>query len=332
MATTVNTAFSEFLSGRVNLDPDEVDGARRSRDWLMSQIDEIPTRMPEFPRLYSDVHIHYGSFARRTKIRDLDDLDMIIGISALGTSYLDTGSRVELTVPDGIALRSHCHDGGSLLNSRKIINLFIDYFREIPQYAKSELKRNGSAAVLNLTSYPWSFDIVPAFFTVPESDGRTYYIIPDGIGHWMKTDPRIDQARVSTVNQAHDGNALNAIRVMKYWNRRRTMVTMAPYVLECIVLDYYEQALSKASAYVDIALPGLFTHVSSAVLGAVYDPKRIQGDINLLSWDDRVSISARAQEDAQRAMEARRLEDGGNHRASIGVWRQVFGDGYPRYG
>jgi hypothetical protein len=332
MATTVNAAFSEFLSGRVNLDQGEAEGARRSRDWLMSQVDEIPTRRSEFPQLYPDVHIHYGSFARRTKIRELDDLDMIIGISALGTTYLDTGSRVTLTVPDGIALRSYCHDGGNLLNSRKIINLFVDYFGEIPQYANSEVKRDGSAAVLNLTSYTWSFDIVPAFFTMLESDGRTYYIIPDGSGHWMKTDPRIDQARVSTVNQAHDGNVLNAIRIMKYWNRRRTMVTMAPYVWECIILDYYEQALGKASAFVDLELPGLFTYVSSAVLGAVYDPKRIQGDINPLSWDDRVSISARAGQDAQRAAQARRLEDGGNHREAIGVWRQVFGEDFPTFG
>jgi len=196
MATTVVAAFDEFLAEHVNLEPGVTTLARASRDWLLGQIQILPSKHNDFPILYSDVDIHYGSFARRTKIRELDDLDIIIGISALGTTYLNYGNTIQLTVPYGIALRGLCHDGTNLLNSRRVINKFVNHLSEVPQYAKSEIKRNGSAAVLNLTSYTWNFDIVPGFFTAPEFDGRTYYIIPDGNGHWMKTDPRIDQKRI----------------------------------------------------------------------------------------------------------------------------------------
>src|SRR5690606_27714039 len=109
-------------------------------------------------------------------------------------------------------------------------------------------------------------------------------------------------------------------------------ITMAPYLLECIVLDYYERVSSKASAFVDLELPGVLAHVASAVLSTVTDPKRIQSDINTLTWEDRLSISSRAGEDAKRSAEARRLEDAGQHRESIDVWRRVLGDGFPEYG
>lgn len=332
MAITVNSAFSEFLTNFVNLDPEDTKGARASRDWLMKQIEAIPEKRKEFPPLYTDVHIHYGSFARRTKIRELDDLDMIIGLKALGSTYLDSGGKIGITVPNGIALRNLCHDGSALLNSRRVINLFVDYLADVPQYANSDTKRNGSAAVLNLTSYPWSFDIVPGFFTAPEADGRTYYIIPDGQGHWMKTDPRIDQDRVPKINQRHDGNVLGPLRLIKYWNRRPTMPSMQSYLLECIILSYYESALYKASAYVDLEIPTLLAHISMAVLSPVYDPKRIQGDINTLSSDDRFVIAIRASADTKKANEARTLEGAGKQRESINKWGEIFGSDFPKYG
>jgi hypothetical protein len=332
MATTVNTAFSEFMRERVNLDAQDTRDARASRDWLMKQIEVIPENDPSFPRLYPEVNIHFGSFARRTKIRELDDIDILVGIGAVGTTYLDRDGWVELTVPEGIALRRFCHDGSAVLNSRRVVNLFVSTLSKVPQYANSELKRNGEAAVVNLTSYTWSFDIVPAFFTVPEPDGRTYYIIPDGNGHWKKTDPRLDHDRVQRINQVHDGNMLNPLRLMKYWNGRPTMPSIPSYLLECIVLSYYEAALNKASSYVDVEAVSLLAHISTAVTKPIYDPKRIQGDINELTWEERIAISARASTDANRAAEARRLEDAGNHRQAISRWREILGSHFPEFG
>jgi len=332
MATTVITAFNEFLSEYVNLDSTVTTQARASRNWLLSQIQALPGNHADFPVLYPDVDIHYGSFARRTKIRELDDLDMIVGISGLGTTYQDYGSIVRLTVPSGIALRELCHDGTNLLNSRRVINKFVNYLSDISQYKRSEIKRNGVAAVLNLTSYTWCFDIVPGFFTAPEFDGRTYYIIPDGNGHWMKTDPRIDQERTTTVNQLHDGNVLNIIRSIKYWNRRPTMPTMPSYLLESLILNYYANRTDKASSFVDLEVGRVLTYLATAVLGSVQDPKQIQGDINTLALDARLAISFRANADTAKAVEARAAENAKNYELSINLWREVFGPFFPQYG
>lgn len=331
MASTVIMAFNEFLSEIVNLDLDVSKQARSSRDWLVSQIHAIPNKNSEFPPLYPERDMFYGSFARRTKIRELDDLDMIICLKALGTTYSEIGKTVYLNVPEGVLLRGLCHEDSDLLNSRKVINRFVNALKGIPQYEKSELGRNGSAAVLNLKSYMWSFDIVPGFFTTPEADGRTFYIIPDGNGHWMKTDPRVDQEKVTSVNQKHSGNVLNVIRTIKYWNRRSTMPSMRPYLVECILLKYYDSKSTVASQFVDLELVDVFNHIASAVRESIYDPKNIQGDINNLSLNDRRLISSRATSDATKASNARNAERQENHKESIRLWRQIFGSQFPEY-
>ena len=332
MPTTVIAAFKEFLSDVVNLDPSDTALARASRDWLLTQINSIAAAYSDFPPLYPDVNIAFGSFARRTKTRELDDVDLIVGVMALGATYMDSFGKVHLSVPDGIVLRGLCHDGTNLLNSRKVINAFIRRLKDVPQYNKAETGRNQSAAVLNLQSYSWSFDIVPAFFTNPEWDGRTYYIIPDGEGHWMKTDPRLDQARVTNVNQAHSGNVLDAVRLMKFWNARPTMPTMPSYLIETIVLDYYASVGTPATSYVDLEFLKLLDYVSRAVLVSVNDPKNIQGDINSLSWDARLSISSRAGSDLKDAQAARKAETEDDHRTAIRRWGGVLGPSFPTYG
>ena len=332
MPQTVNSAFDTFMRNIVNLEPVDVEGARASRDWLLIQISAVPAQHADFPTLYPDVNIHYGSFARNTKIRELNDVDLIVGLSALGTTYYDAGTAIHLIVPEGIVLRDLCHDGTSLLNSRKVINRFVGGLRDVPQYERSEIKRNGSAAVLNLQSYSWSFDIVPGFFTTPEIDGRTYYIIPDGAGHWMKTDPRVDRDRVSELNQRHGGNVLNAVRLIKYWNQRPTMPTMSSYLLECIVLDYYASNASSAVPWVDLEALSLLDYLSRAVYNSVPDPKRIQGDINTLSADERRAIAARASVDLQKATAARAVEQQDDHRTAIRLWSEVLGTDFPSFG
>jgi hypothetical protein len=331
MALTVNSAFGEFMEDQVNLDGDESELARSSRDWLVGQIAALPNRTIDFPTLYHDIDIHFGSFARKTKIRELDDLDMVIGLNAMGTTYETVGSQVRLSVPTGSVLSDLCHPGSIALNSRRVINRFVTGLSSIPQYEKADISRSGSAAVLKLKSYPWSFDIVPGFLTTPELDGRTYYVIPDGKGHWMKTDPRIDRDRVTRVNQAHDGRVLAPLRLAKFWNRRPTMPSMPSYLLENLVLSYYEGPVS-ASSFVDVELMRLLESIASGVFRSVQDPKGIQGDLNTLELNERFLIAMRALEDVAKAKEARRLEVKENYGSSISMWREILGPSFPLFG
>lgn len=203
----------------------------------------------------------------------------------------------------------------------------------MPQYSKADFKRNGAAAVLSLQSYDWRFDIVPCFMTSMDISGRTYYLIPDGSGNWKKTDPRIDRDRVKEINRNHDGNVLNVIRIIKYWNQRATMPSMPSYLLETMIVNYYanRSETDKASQYVDLEIPRVLQYLAGSIYSSVPDPKNIQGNINNLSLEERTKIANRASADKQKAEEARSFENNGDHQSSIQKWREIFGDQFPKY-
>lgn len=328
MGRTVITAFNDFQKNVVNLDSEITKTARRSRDWLLGQISEFPTRNNDFPKLYEQKNVFFGSFARKTKIRELDDIDLMVAFSAVEGYYADHGDYITIHVKEE-RLALLCNNGTDTLNSRKVINKIISQLNQVSQYASAEMKRNQEAATLKLKSYTWNFDIVPCFFTKKDDHERDYYLIPDGNGNWKKTDPRIDSKRTSEVNQYHDGNVLNVIRIIKYWNRRPTMPSMSSYLLENMILNYYIQnQYNKASKYVDLEIIKVFQYLSSQIFSSVSDPKGIQGELNKLSFDDKLKISVRAKLDYQRATEARNLEENGDHDNSIKKWKEIFGQSF----
>ena len=242
MTRNINTAFSNFMKNFVNLDADRSSKARSSRNWLIDQINVIQSQNDDFPKLYKEKNIFFGSFARNTKIRELDDIDLMICLNANGTTYNEYSNytnNIELYVPDSYAtLKCLCHNNSNSLNSTKVINIFKKYINLVPQYLNSEVHKNMEALTLKLSSYEWNFDIVPCFFTAEDSQGKTYYIIPDGKGYWKKTDPRIDRDNVTTLNQNLDGNLLNVIRLVKYWNRKKSIGINSSYLLETMIINF----------------------------------------------------------------------------------------------
>lgn len=332
MTNTVIQAFDEFLKNFINLLPETTDTARHSRDWLISQINNSESKEELFPELYSDINISFGSFARKTKIRELDDIDLMLGLKAEGSKYIDRLNAIEIDVPnEAVNLRRLCFENSSKLNSRKVINKFVSMLSLVPQYSKAAIKRNQEAATLKLNTYSWNFDIVPCFMTNEDIHGQSYYLIPDGEGNWKKTDPRKDRKRVTNINQQHSGNILSVIRVMKYWNENAQMPNIPSYVLETIILDYYEAQLSKASSYVDVEIPNILYHISTAVINSVSDPKNIQGDINSLTYLERLKILEVSKRDYQKSLEARQLENDNNMQGSINKWKEVFGNDFPEF-
>ncbi|WP_413536389.1 SMODS domain-containing nucleotidyltransferase [Rahnella inusitata] len=332
MATTVIGAFNEFQKNTVNLDPAITSTARSSRDWLLDKIGGFETQDPTFPYLYQDINIGFGSFARHTKIRPLDDIDLMVGLLADSCCYYEHTDKITIsTKPETTRLTRYTHDDSDYVNSRKVINTFTASLKNVGQYDKAEINRNQEAATLKLKSYDWNFDIVPCFQTRPDTYGKTFYLIPDGFGHWKKTDPRVDRTKIQELNSRFDGNLLDVIRVVKYWQQRPTMPTMGSYLLETMLLSYYTSRFT-CQKWVDLELHEIFNYLASAVYLPVWDHKGIQGNINGLSYDEKAKISARCTLDAARVIEARQYESADDYKASIGIWRDIFGNSFPQYG
>lgn len=328
MAKTVNAAFTEFNKNIVNLDSDRTNKARSSRDWLITQLEGLPKKIDDFPKLFDGMHIKYGSFARNTKIRPLDDIDLIITFSANGTEYFiqSYGKNYTLSVPETATnLRKLCNDDGTL-NSKKVVNKIVSSLKEIEHYKSADIHRRQEAATLKLNSYEWNFDIVPALYT-----DTGYYLIPDGIGGWKATDPRIDQKRVNEINQKHNGKVLQIIRTLKYWNNIAAMPTIPSYLFENIILNYFDSKI-ESSDWIDINLFQFWQHLKLAIYSDISDPKGFQGNLNIFTYDEKNKISEKANDAYNIGYEAYKIEtQENNQEKAINKWRTIFGNDFPQY-
>ncbi|MDK2791616.1 MAG: hypothetical protein PWQ25_479 [Deferribacteres bacterium] len=329
MAKTVNNAFNIFNRDFVNLDPDETKIARSSRDWLITQLTNLPNKIDDFPRLYEGMHIKFGSFARNTKIRPLDDIDLILTFSADGTTYWthSYGKSYTLIVPDTATnLKKLCYENSNHLNSIKFVNKLVSSLKGIGHYQSADIHRRQEAATLKLTSYDWNFDIVPAFYT-----DTGYYLIPDGNGGWKATDPRVDQQKVTDINQKHNSSILQIIRTLKYWNRRAKMPTIPSYLFENLILNYFNSK-DEILDFIDVNMINFWYYLKDAIYNNVNDPKGFQDNLNTLSFEEKQKISEKAKDAYNKGYEAYQLEvEEKDQEKAINKWGEIFGDDFPDY-
>lgn len=326
MATTVGIAFEEFNRDAVNLDSDRTAKARESRDWLIKRLSNFDQEEGlYFPFEYNDKHIKFGSFARKTKIRELDDIDLMFCLSGNYATYsYNDGIYYIHTENAGDRLKKISDN--NILNSTRVINKFLSALSNIEHYKSADIHKRGEAATLKLTSYEWNFDIVPCFYTVD-----SFYLIPDGKGNWKATNPNIDQELITNVNQEYNGLVLQLIRTLKYWNRHNSTNTIGSYLFEQIVINFVKQK-TELSQWIDFNICDFFSYLSSNIFSPVYDPKNIQGDINDLTDKERKSISMKANNAFNKAKEAISAETNEkNQEKAINKWREIFGNKFPKY-
>lgn len=327
MASTVNTAFNEFNRDSVNLLKDRTDKARASRTWLFTQLNGLDSKDDlDFPFKYEANHINFGSFERKTKIRELDDVDLMFCLTADGATYTKYSNNLYQINTPNAGQRLKCLSDNNILNSRRVVNKVKNSLSKISQYSSAELHSRGEAATLNLTSYEWVFDIVPCFYT-----DTGLYLIPNGNGNWKPTDPRVDQTNVTDENQDKDGRLLQLIRTLKYWNRRNSTFTIGSYFFENLVINY-SKSKTELSQWIDYDIKNFFYFLSQAIWNSTFDPKGFQGDLNTFNYTEKLSISQKAEWAYQKASEAIKAEtEEKDMKKSINLWREVFGSSFPQY-
>jgi len=274
MAYTVWGAFEAFRKNSVDLDPDVTKTARASRDYLSEQLKALPSKDPSFPVL-SGGYRAFGSFARKTKIWPLNDIDLLLLLNGRGTNeHTPTGDLYErwLYVNDSSAPLNR-FASNSFVNSTSVLNKIRDGLALVPNYSKATIKRTGEAAVLNLISHTWVFDIVPALSVVDAYGTTLYFLIPDGSGDWKRTDPRKDQAYLARVCDQHTVNLREVMRFLKYWNHRAHKPRLPSYYFETLVLKVFDYA-SRQTDWQN-ALAYFFRNCSMYLWSTCADPKGV---------------------------------------------------------
>lgn len=325
MSRTVKASFEAFNKDVVNIASEDSSVANSSRDWLIGQI-HLKCSTGLLPASYPERDIKYGSYARKTKIRPLDDIDLMMCYKGQGGTYQKTNTDgiYDIVMPDNIKILSGLRNDDGTLNSRKVVENLKAALQDVPQYQKADIKRNKEAVTLKPLSYDWNFDIVPCFYTT-----TNFYLIPDGEGRWKPTDPRIDKKRLEDAD-ADVGMVRQIIRTMKYWKKRTWSNSLSSYAFEQLLLGIIEQMeIYDIQRNVWVVL----TQLSNSIKKAIPDPKGYQSDLNCLSNEERERFAEIAERHATIANDgivAENFYD--DHQKAIGKWRLVFGDEFPQYG
>ncbi len=325
MPYKVNSCFNDFNKNIINLDANQVLKASNSRNALIESIHFLSSN-GLIPQSYPEKDIPFGSFARKTKIQPLDDIDLLICFKGCGGTwnYNDEGS-ISIIMPETAYILNNLCDDGHKLNSRRLIEKIKNELSRIQYYKKAELHRNKEAVTLQLSSYTWNFDIVPCFYATDD-----FYLIPDGNGNWKKTDPRIDQKKTTEINTLKNGKVLQLIRTMKYW-KNIWWSSVPSYMFEQMILNISTSMEFNQSFSRQICTS--LNSLSFQILNSVPDPKSMQGNLNTFDKDTKENLSRIALDNYNIANNARIKEITEIYqKEAIELWGTIFGKEFPGYG
>lgn len=287
---TINSDLQKLIKKKVNIQAD-VTRARKSRKSLFQIINNFSQNNSSMLEFAEEYDINYGSFARRTKINPLDDIDLMIGLDGHRFDYLIKNCKDVTIFPKNIFNLGTWNNfidtnnfGSLYLNSRKVLEELKKNLQEVYIYGKAEIHRNQQAITLKLNSYPWTFDIVPCFYgylyNYYFTPKKGYYFIPNGNGHWMLTNPKIDQDFITNINQNCSGKLLEIIRLFKYWNKQNSN-KFPSYLLEIMIANFFEHNYVPYNNTYDFFFNGLY-YLNENIWQCVNSPKNFEGNINSL--------------------------------------------------
>jgi hypothetical protein len=333
MPYTVQRAFTLFVTEEVDLSVELTKKARVSRDFLLRQIAGTASEDESFPKLFGG-YISFGSFARSTKTLPLDDIDLLLPLDGRGTVVsnvvYDPHSNW-LSITNLLMPLADFSDEFGYVNSTKVLNKIKSCLSDIRKYKNADIKKNMEAVTLSLPSYDWVFDIVPA---VPIGDGNgniVYYLIPDGTGDWMRTDPRIDAAKCNRVDAQHNKLFRPTVRLLKYWNQRPVAPALPSYYLETLAQKVFS-GLPPISS-VRVGVERFFNNVNLHLWRPCPDPKGLGPALDADISNETKSKVADAMIEAGKNASLALLREQQNENAkAIFWWRKVFGERFPDYG
>ena len=80
MPRTIQSALTQLIENSVNMPKERVKKARNSRDWLLDRIESFEKNI-QYLHFCKEFNLHFGSFSRRTKVRPIDYIDIMIGLN-----------------------------------------------------------------------------------------------------------------------------------------------------------------------------------------------------------------------------------------------------------
>ncbi len=172
-------------------------------------------------------------------------------------------------------------------------------------------------------------DNPPAYYGAEPT--LAYYLIPNGGGHWKRTNPHVDDDLIRRINTQHTISVPALIRLMKYWNRRTHKPALPSYYFENICLKSIDgtQRLTRYSE----GVTRIFTNLPNHLMSSYPDPKWLGPNLDDgIDYETKQKVRAKVDDAKTHGIAAAICENRGDQRGAIELWGDVFGRGFPTYG
>ena len=261
---SLDSALDRFLQKEIAIPTNARQDASRSHIYLRNVLRGKGDNDATFPEILAleDSDFLGGSFARHTKIWPLDDIDVFLPLEGGGLVYRSGGQVLPYRLATDGEKSRLCLPmwlTNSYVDSAKVLQGFVSSLRDT--YPSSKIGRDGHCANLQTTVAATSesdgigFDIVPCFMLKPDDGSEDIYLVPNGNGGWMHSNPRKDTEICSTLQEYHRGTYRHAVRLLKYWNKFEFADRFRSYYIELAVSKIFNEYMISGKP---------ITHVSQA--------------------------------------------------------------------
>ena len=344
-ALSVDGAFEKFLDAEINISKATRSRTSTSQHHIREFLADETDRDDTFPRVLSieDRDFLGGSFARHTKNWPLNDIDIYVPLDGHGLVYSQYGWPQPYTVvSDGVLDANPLLEdasrwkNGYSISSRKLIDGFAEVLDR--HYHASKVRRVGEAVNVRLTlgagedNDGLGFDIVPCFSLKAQNQGdQDFYLIPNGDGGWIHTNPRIDQGISDSLNRDNGRTLRKAVKLMKWWNTTYIGGRLESYYIELAVMRAFWNANQSGSTITAISA------ATSIAFRAVRDAAQLGDQEPVLRGAPKVKrgdVTDRdmqwLSQDVQNCSLACHQELLGRDAEAIETWGKVFGELFPK--
>lgn len=277
-------AIHDFVSA-LELTEAEREKAARQHTVLRERLSQQLNLDPEHQTFLT------GSYARRTAIRPLDDIDMFCVLT----------EEVRSSSPRQV---------------QRHVKLALD--RAYPGKAAEPRNR---AVKIEFSETGIAYDVVPAI-----SNRLGSFHIPDRQGdRWILSNPKFHQDRATRANQRAGGELKPLTKVAKHWNRHRPdRNRLSSFHIEVMAWE----AMTAPPQDRAHGLVTLFRFLARRVLAPTPDPAGLGPDIDA-GLTDREGAARRLQDVADTIDRAIAEDAAGRTERAHDLLRQLFGEPYP---
>jgi len=215
----VSSAIQAYIVNNITLNQCNIEKAASSRKWFLTRLENSIASNTNLS-LYSEPFVYFGSYFKRTKVKAVDEYDILVVFDTNTGYYTNNGTiqgrglgRVN---PNYLFSHKLYLKYTISLSPSKFLNQLKYAVQNVVQAFNGEApERCGQAITATIKSQNLKIDLVPAcIFT--DGTGNIFYTIPKGDQNngWIVTSPKEDKNLLNNVAEGKK-NFKNVIRILK---------------------------------------------------------------------------------------------------------------------